>query len=49
MSYARRARIEADLITVMMGYNERPAPDADVAAVTDRYLANLVGMEEVAA
>lgn len=41
--------IEADLITVMMGYNERPAPDADVAAVTDRYLANLVRyVEEVA-
>ena len=41
--------IEADLITVMMGYNERPAADEDVAAVTDRYLANLVRyVEEVA-
>ena len=41
--------IEADLITAMFGYNEKPAADADVAALTAQYTANLVRyVEEVA-
>jgi len=41
--------LEADLITAMFGYNERPGAGADPAAATTQYTANLVRyVEEVA-